>query len=199
MDKIMEDKRITKTKANLKRTLTALLERTPFEKITVTEICREAQTGRITFYTYYEDKYALINEMFEDFLKEAGDDYHELLRSYPETSDRKGFETLLDCILRLIYRNYPFFSQATSEKNPYLFSSFFNYTLDSVDVYIKTHGKKEKRYPSRQLAALLCNGLLGVINTCDAEGLPQAETEELVKAMYGDILNSMIFEETEKK
>lgn len=191
----MEDRRITKTKSNLKRTLIALLEKKSFEKITVAELCREAQTGRITFYTYYEDKYALVNEMFEDYIKEAKDDYHRLLSLSSETSNRKGFETLMDSILRLIYKNYPFFSKATSKKNPYLFSVFFNYTLDSVDEYIKNHGKKEKKYPSRQLAALLCNGFLGVINTCDAEKLPREDTEELVRTMYRDILNSKLFEE----
>lgn len=52
----MEDKRITKTKRNIKATLTALLQEMPFEKISVAEICRRGDISRITFYAHYEDK-----------------------------------------------------------------------------------------------------------------------------------------------
>ena len=37
----------------------------PFEKITVTELCRAADVSRITFYTYYDDKYALADRLFK--------------------------------------------------------------------------------------------------------------------------------------
>ncbi len=73
-----EDKRVAKTKRNLKETMIELLQEMPFEKITVTELCRRGETSRITFYTYYEDKYALVNEMFADYIQEADQNYHDL-------------------------------------------------------------------------------------------------------------------------
>ena len=74
----MEDKRITKTKRNIKATLTALLQEMPFEKISVAEICRRGDISRITFYAHYEDKYALAEEIFSDHVQEAQDKYHML-------------------------------------------------------------------------------------------------------------------------
>ena len=67
----MEDKRIRKTKKNLKQTLIALLGQKPFEQITVTELCKSADTSRITFYAHYNDKYELAAEVFQDMLKLA--------------------------------------------------------------------------------------------------------------------------------
>ena len=52
-----EDRRILKTKKNLKRTLIELLSQKAFEQISVKELCETAQTSRITFYTHYNDKY----------------------------------------------------------------------------------------------------------------------------------------------
>ena len=69
----MEDKRIIKTRRNIKSTMIRILQTKPFEKITVSELCREGQISRITFYTYYDDKYALIDEMVADYIREAGE------------------------------------------------------------------------------------------------------------------------------
>ena len=55
----MTDIRIVKTKRHLKQALVKMLEDTPFEKLTVAELCRRAETSRITFYTHYDDKYDL--------------------------------------------------------------------------------------------------------------------------------------------
>ena len=64
----MEDKRITKTKKNLKYTLVDMLAEQPFEKITITELCSRTEISRITFYSHYSDKYALVDEMFQDMI-----------------------------------------------------------------------------------------------------------------------------------
>ena len=72
------DKRVVKTKRTIKRTLVELLATMPFEKITVTELCRAADVSRITFYTYYDDKYALADELFRDDMAKAEERYRAL-------------------------------------------------------------------------------------------------------------------------
>lgn len=69
------DKRILKTKAGLKEALRRLLSRKMFEDITVTEICDEARTGRLTFYKYYSDKKDLLKEVFRDIADEISERY----------------------------------------------------------------------------------------------------------------------------
>lgn len=136
----MEDKRITKTKRNIKATLTAILQEMPFEKISVAEICRRGDISRITFYAHYEDKYALAEEIFSDHMQEAQDKYHMLqAENNPKNNGFIGYQNLLDAILSLYYDNYAFFSHTTSKENPYLFSSYFNRMYTSVDDYLRRH------------------------------------------------------------
>ena len=189
-----EDKRVAKTKRNLKETMIELLQEMPFEKITVTELFRRGETSRITFYTYYEDKYALVNEMFSDYIQEADRNYHDLqARNNPGGDGFIGYENLLECILQLFYNNIRFFSHSTPEENPYLFSVFFNHIFLSVDDYLQRHTGLAARYSTKEVAALLCNGFWGVISICHSEKMSREAVCERVKAMYNDILLSDLF------
>jgi AcrR family transcriptional regulator len=70
----MEDKRIERTKKNLKKALVSLLTKSTFEHISVTNLCLEASVSRFTFYSYYGDKYELADEFFKDMLNYASND-----------------------------------------------------------------------------------------------------------------------------
>ena len=65
------DKRIIKTKKGLREALKSLLDEKPFDKINVTEICARSQTSRVTFYTYYNDKYDLLTDLYHSLADEA--------------------------------------------------------------------------------------------------------------------------------
>ena len=60
----MEDRRIIKTKKkNLKATLIGMMREIAFEQISITELCKRAEISRITFYSHYSDKYALVDDI----------------------------------------------------------------------------------------------------------------------------------------
>ncbi|MBQ8137327.1 MAG: TetR/AcrR family transcriptional regulator, partial [Clostridia bacterium] len=67
----MDDKRITRTKRNLKNTLKKLMRRKPYADITVTELCKDAETSRITFYAHYNGKNDLADELVRDLFGEV--------------------------------------------------------------------------------------------------------------------------------
>lgn len=191
----MEDKRITRTKRNIKATLTDILQEMPFEKISVAEICRRGDISRITFYAHYEDKYALAEEIFSDHVQEAYDKYHALqAENNPEDNGFVGYQNLLEAILSLYYDNYAFFSHTTSSENPYLFSAYFNRMYISVDDYLRRHTFLKPRFSFHQTAAFICNGLFGVVNSCLADHLSEAETRDVVRGIYAVLLNSDMFE-----
>lgn len=103
------DKRIIKTKRNIKETFTKMLQNTAFDKITVTELCERGCVGRITFYTYYDDKYALVDEIMDDYMKEALDDYHNLQKeNNPRTLPLEGYLNMLTAILNLYFNHFDF-------------------------------------------------------------------------------------------
>ena len=64
-----EDIRVTKTKRDLRKALTELMERKEFDKITVCDICEEAMINRMTFYKHYMDKYDLLADVL-DFMSQ---------------------------------------------------------------------------------------------------------------------------------
>ncbi len=191
----MEDKRVIKTKRNLKNTFIRLLGAQPFEKINVTQLCKEAETSRITFYTYYEDKYTLVDEMFDDYNKEALADYYRLQDiNNPERNTLKGYFNMLDCIINLYTNNAEFFSLTSSEKNPYLFSVFYHHIFYYVEDYIIRHDANMiSKYPPKMTATLLCTGLLSVIGECCKSKTSIQNFAPHIKNMYKDILMSELF------
>ena len=66
-----EDKRIRRTKKLLRQALTRLMQQKDFQSITVTDVVREADINRGTFYAHYRDVYDLRErieaEMIADF------------------------------------------------------------------------------------------------------------------------------------
>lgn len=71
MAKKAQDRRVTRTRANIRKSITRLLYEKPVNEITVREITEGADINRATFYLHYKDVYDLIhqieNEMFEEF------------------------------------------------------------------------------------------------------------------------------------
>ena len=194
------DSRIIKTKKGLKDEVIRLLENKPFEKITVSDICKESITSRITFYTYYQDKYDLADEMFDDYINEADANYHKMSKDLKQEKDSEiNYELLLECILCLVYDNYAFFSHTGSTENPYLFSEFYNHVYRNVGDYMTRHKALVSNYPVHQTATLLCNGFFGVIHSCISDKLTEDKTREIASSMYRDILSSNIFKKRKAK
>jgi AcrR family transcriptional regulator len=64
------DKRILRSKAALKDTFLTLLYQKPFDQITITEIVREANFNRGTFYSNFGSKEELLDEIIQDTLND---------------------------------------------------------------------------------------------------------------------------------
>ncbi len=64
------DRRVKYTKMVIKNSLVKFLKEKPISKITVKEICEDADINRATFYAHYTDQYDLLqrieNEIIDD-------------------------------------------------------------------------------------------------------------------------------------
>lgn len=190
------DKRIIKTKKNIKKTLVSLLKIYSFEKITISEICRVGEIGRITFYTYYEDKYALIDDIFYDLWLEADADYKNMQGlNNPTKIPQKSYHNMLCCVLNLYDTNMDFLQYVAPEKNPYLYSSFSQEVFKYISKYVKQHEEVlPLRYPSGLVTSLMCNGIWGVINECNSLNYPFNKTREIALNMFHDLIISALME-----
>lgn len=177
------DKRILKTKKNLKNTLIEMLEMYPFEKITVKAICKHSHTSRITFYTHYHDKYELLDDLSEDMLQIAQDEYVKLQQSNNSNRDPiLSYCNFLECVINMYYNNFKFFSHTSVHENPYLNFYFYKYILKYLEIHTRKRSTLLRpRYSAKKIAGFLCYGLWGFIT----EGLAE-------KCSLGHIKNEAI-------
>ena len=196
----MEDKRIAKTKKNLKNAMIAMLGEKDFEHITITELCRAAEISRITFYSHYSDKYALLDEIFDDMLKLGTEDYYRRQRENNPTGRlAAGYVNMLDAILQLYSDRFDFFRHTNPEKNPYLASRLYSIVLETVEQHT-LHVKKRMRlkYSPRKIAGFVCFGMFGFVNESREENTPMNELLPQARVLLTDLIRSGILTEDEQ-
>ncbi len=71
------NQRVAVTKRMLKEGLMRLLKDKPLDKISITELCREAGINRTTFYRHYEWPRDVLTEMQNDFFAETFDHFQK--------------------------------------------------------------------------------------------------------------------------
>lgn len=100
-----DNRRVRMTKKLMKDAYLELLERSPSEKISVTDICKVADVNRSTFYLYYEDPAALRKDIENDVLEQV-----PVLSEMPETiTSDEQFVTVLERFFSYIQENQRMF------------------------------------------------------------------------------------------
>ncbi|MGN0193507.1 MAG: TetR/AcrR family transcriptional regulator [Pseudoramibacter sp.] len=185
------DKRIIKTQNNLKNTLRQMVMEKPFEKISVTELCKRAKTSRITFYTYYSDKYDLLNQCFEDIQKEAVQRYEEL---EAENTEHKLNISCQHFIMVLIEVMGPFVDASAQEDSKAAATLFYHFVFQNLKMFKQANADQLKtHYKADQLDAFLSYGLWGFV-FADKNKYDREQTVEDAKRLIDDLLASPIFE-----
>lgn len=195
----MEDKRIVKTKRSLKAAMTEMLGKEDFEHISITELCRKAEISRITFYSHYSDKYALLDDIFNDMQRIGTEDYYRRqAENNPSHRLAAGYVNMLDSILELYYDRFDFFQHTNPEKNPYLASRFYSIVLETVEQHT-LHVKKRLRikYSPKKIAGFVCFGMLGFVNESHKEKTPLEEIKKEARELLTDLLKSGVLTESE--
>ena len=195
----MEDKRIVKTKRSLKAAMTEKLGKEDFEHLSITELCRKAEISRITFYSHYSDKYALLDDIFNDMQRIGTEDYYRRqAENNPSHRLAAGYVNMLDSILELYYDRFDFFQHTNPEKNPYLASRFYSIVLETVEQHT-LHVKKRLRikYSPKKIAGFVCFGMQGFVNESHKEKTPLEEIKKEARELLTDLLKSGVLTESE--
>lgn len=100
------DLRVVKTLKQIDRALLACLAESPFEKITVEQLCKAALINRSTFYKYYTSKY----DLMERYLARALDGFRRqvdvtFVNASPETIQNLLYQKNFENTLRFLYRH----------------------------------------------------------------------------------------------
>ncbi|MGI5988772.1 MAG: TetR/AcrR family transcriptional regulator [Lachnospiraceae bacterium] len=185
------DKRIYKTKKGLREALKSLLAEKPFDKINVTEICRRSQTSRVTFYTYYNDKYDLLDDMYKSLADDAQEIFIRLQeKNNQEESFEKSVQNILDTLLS--FENNPAFSSANMVIERDIIPIYHDFLLECIKRFeIKYPEHMQTRYPIDALNSFFAAGMWGFIHSH-----PGPATEDDIRearVLLTDLVNSNIF------
>ncbi|MFB1098641.1 TetR/AcrR family transcriptional regulator [Terribacillus sp. JSM ZJ617] len=85
------DLRVLKTKQNIHLSLTNLLKKKPLTQIKITELCKQANINRGTFYFHYQEIGDVFKELFEEIMIDLRKSYNEPYR-YKEYIDREKLD-----------------------------------------------------------------------------------------------------------
>ncbi len=115
----MARQRQTKTEAKIKAAFTTLVKNRGFDAMTVSDLAREADINRGTFYMHYVDKFDLRDQLLDDVIA----DLTSILISEPRDEDGPlDVEDIITCqslisAMRYIKQDYAFFDAITSSGN----------------------------------------------------------------------------------
>lgn len=188
------DKRILKTKRALKDAMLRLLQKKNLESITATEICQEALTSRNTFYNYYSDKYALMEDCFYDLGQDVMKRF-DVLQQQDAPQDRtvaKGFQNLIDAVMDAedSYNGIPIL---TSFDLGSMYYRFLMQSLARIEEKYKEkyHDLLAPGYDYKQINAFLVLGIWGFIHANPS--MSKEEIRTRTKRLAADLANSPIF------
>ena len=184
------DKRIVKTKKKLESAILKLLEQKPLSDFTVREICKEAGTTTITFYTYYKDKYALASEVFGMMAERAAERFNELQGSNNPDQDLPQICcNLLDSILFVYQEIKTEYSLEIKNPDPYLFVAMSDIIIDKVSD-IMGQIEMSESINKHAVSSFFCFGLWGYI--CDGfnQGLSVENIQKEAKHLIRSVINS---------
>lgn len=91
------DNRVRYTKMVLQEAILKILQDKPIDKVTIKEICDEAEINRGTFYLHYTTPYDLLKEIENKFIE----DNMVYFSAYMESDfERSHLEGMYECILK---------------------------------------------------------------------------------------------------
>ncbi len=189
-----EDKRILKTKRNLKNTLLELLNEKMFEQITVKEICERSSTSRITFYTHFADKYELLDSIFQEYLASARNEYAVLNKqNNPEKDPIQNYCNLLESILDLCLSTIPFLNNTFPSDGSYINTSFYHYLYKYVEHRVEREAAYlNYKYSVSRISSFLTYGFWGFVKMCKEESVPLDEAKNEARELLLSLLENNV-------
>lgn len=160
-----------------------------FESISTTEICKRASVSRNTFYNYYADKYALLEDCFSDFEKK----FHENFAGHqkednPEQDIKKSYLNLVDT----------FFDMETAYESVRILSSFdlmslyYRASMHILETYESRYVRfMNPDYDYKQLNSFLVLGFWGFIHANPK--MDMLTVQKRTRKLVLDLLDSPIF------
>jgi len=114
--------RVRRTKILLREALIELIEERGFEALTIGELTERAMVSRAAFYRNYQDKYDLVEQIFEEAMSALLSAVEDLGREHPQCARAvRRPHAARSVVLRALSRRHAWFSRpsrALAHPNP---------------------------------------------------------------------------------
>lgn len=165
----MADSNITKNA--LAVSMKKLMEKKPFSKISVGDICEDCGMNRKSFYYHFRDKYDLVNWIF----------YVDFIERMDWSSCRNEWD-MLEALCSHFYRERLFYQNALQVEGQNSFRDYFCGMLRPV-LMLLTQNLVEEGRKKEFYIAFLCEGVLGELVYWLREG-SKITPEEFVEDLH---------------
>ena len=126
------DRRQQKTKNAIHQAMTTLLKKKKFEALTVQDIIDEANIGRSTFYSHFETKEELLEEICREMFAHVFSKDLAPEKSHDFSKGRRGFANRLTHILYHLQDHKENIKAIMSGETEKLFTSYFRDYLEQT-------------------------------------------------------------------
>ena len=164
-----------------------LLQEKPLNKITVTDICKEANINRGTFYSYYSDPFDLMRSIEEEMI--------EKMMSTINISGDESLQNMLNEIFNLILENKELCKILFNEKNSsYVLSTLLNSAYERKIEDIKKQFPLANEIQLEYYFTYITGGTIEIIRKWinDDMKIPSEEVVRILESMYGPNINNII-------
>lgn len=178
--KVTSQNRKTKyTQMALKESLIELMKEKPVSKITIKELCDNADINRTTFYAHYSDQYDLLQHIEEETLSWAGD----IISSFSPKSKKEDMIKNLESVFSYISENRNQIQVLMSEQGDINFQKKL-WTLIYEHCGVSSVSEQRTDLETRKLYfVFVVNGSIGLIQHWLKNGLNKS-TEEMAEIIY---------------
>ena len=171
-----EDRRVRRTQAALRQSLTALLSEKGLREITVKELTERADVNRGTFYTYYQDIYDMVQQLEDELFEE----FEAVISAYPVATMHGGEDIyrILRDVLAFLRRNADFCTILIGNGKD---SSFIERLKALVYEKVDAEWGQLYQFPTPRMRAVtmafLVGGVIGMIQAWIANGWQETPEE----------------------
>lgn len=185
MDSVKTDRRVKYTRMVIKDSFVKFLKQKPIQKITVKEICEDADVNRATFYSHFTDQYDLLRQIEEEIIHAISD----FLKDYDVRDLDLVPVEMIEKILLYIAENAELFDLLLNQNGDLQFQQEVIRILGTQQLIPLIGSEGLNLEDARYIFHFLASGAVGIIQLWLSENLarPAREIASLLlqTAMHG--------------
>lgn len=181
--------RTTQTKANIVQAFVTIVKQKPALQIKVSDITRQANVDRGTFYRYFESKDALIEDCEEELLNTIYLSRQNILHSLKSVQDFKENPSIIAPLLMTIADNLEMMDVLLNRLGNNHFSvKFREFLLDEGMITIDQYSGKTEKIPLKQrelFSTATSSAIIGLISlwSHNPDNYTEKDIEEIIGVM----------------